>query len=419
MTGLQTFLIYAIVAIPLSILLVILLTRPKNFILGFILLAPAINALWSFRVYNFSLIEIFYGIFPLLFIFIYFKMKDKDWKWGRFNTYFLLLLLSYLIPTLRLALSRRPEVFNSLELFIKVFFGYAIYSLAVNLFTSEDREKIIEFILLAVLTINLMVAFQLISGNTADSIPGWHMSGIYHDPGQYTRMALLGIIILLPALGFLEKRPKTFSRFAMLALCIVTLGFSISRNVVLSVIVVFAVCAFFLRKYVLILTLSLVIVGFYLAAPTVKENYELKLEKEINFLRGDPNIPLESLGSGRIGLWKRSIERYKKGSFVERMFGSGVDIGPHGQFISLLLSSGIFGLIVSFVFYAVLFKFLWDRFRLQKDNLLAFYGILIVVATFVLSIGSTPMFNFYFQGILFVFVALLEIEEREKEELEG
>lgn len=410
MVNLQIYLIYACIFIPLIILVVILLTNPKNFILGFIVVAPIINIFWSYKILKLSIIDIFYGVFPLLFIFIYFKMRDREWIWGKFNKYFLLVLLAYLIPLLRLFLGGKPSL-AAVELFVKIFFGYAVYSLAVNLFKHGDQEKIVKCILFAVLITNIMVVFQLITGKGMDIEEVWRMSGLYHDPGQYTRMALLGIIILLPSLEFVKSKIHFLYKYGILMLCIVTLGYSVSRNVVLSVIVVSVACGFFLRKYFLMLILSFVVIGVYFSSPKIQDRYELKFQREIEYFRG-ADIPVEKLGSGRIGTWQRTIEEFKEAPLLEKLFGSGKDIGPHGQFFGLLSSVGIFGLFASIFFYLMLLKYSFQKFKKDRENLVAFYSFLIIVATFVMAIGSAPMTNYYLQGILFMLIALLEYRDR-------
>lgn len=410
MANLQTYLIYACIFIPLIILIIILLTKPKNFILGFIVVAPIVNIFWSFKIFKLSIIDIFYGIFPLIFILIYFKMRDKEWIWGKFNKYLLIVLVAYLIPLLRLFLGGEPSL-SALELFVKILFGYAVYCLAVNLFKHGDQEKIVKCILFAVLITNIMVVYQLVTGIGVDSENVWRMSGLYHDPGQYTRMALLGIIILLPSLEFVKSKIHFLYKYGILMLCIVTLGYSVSRNVVLSVVVVFIACSFFLRKYFLMLILSFVVIGFYFFSPKIQDRYELKFQMEIEYFRG-ADIPIEKLGSGRIGTWQKTIEVFKEAPLLEKLFGSGKDIGPHGQFFGLLRSVGIFGLIASIFFYLILLRYSYKKFKKDRKNLVAFYSFLIIIATFVMAIGSAPMTNYYLQGILFMFIALLEYRDR-------
>ena len=418
MANLQLFLIYSCIFISLIFLIVLVLTRPKYFMLSFIVLAPIVNIFWSYKIYVLSVLDIFYGIFPLLFIFIYVRLKDREWVWGRFNKYFLLVLLVYLIPFLRLILKGTLSL-NALELLLKIFFGYAVYCLSINLLEVGEDKKITNLILFAVLVTNMMLVFQLITGNVPHE-EAWRMSGLYHDPGQYTRMALLGIIILLPSLKLIRNKIHLVSKYSMLMLCVVTLGYSVSRNVVLSVIAIFIVCGFYLRRYFLIPVLSLSVLGFYLASPQVQDRYEHKFEKEIRYFSSSgEDIPVETLGSGRVGVWERTMESFKESNLFQKFFGTGQDIGPHGQFFGLLSSVGIFGLIISVFLYIMFFKFILAKVRADRNDSLALYSFLIIIDTLVMSVGSAPITNYYLQGILFMFVALLENRDRMIQESES
>lgn len=381
--------------------------KPKTFILVFLVVSPLINIFWFYRILDFSIVDIFSGIFPVFFILLFIaNLSKRRWLWGGYNKYFLIILVAFLIPLLR-SIIIGESFLPPLKLFIKIFCGYASYNLFLNYFDSEEKEKVKNIILYAVAITMSMVVFQLFTGIGKDQDLGFSMKGLYHDPGQYTRMALLGFIITLPVLNQIRSKIRYVSNFLLLCICLVTLGFSISRNVVLSLGVIIIVYSLLMRRFLLVL--FVIIFGFviYFSSPAIQEGYEYKFIKEIEYLRSS-NIPIETLGSGRIGTWQRTISDFGQASYFVKVFGEGRDIGPHGQVHGLLKSVGIFGLLATILFYL---KLLSDTFAVvlkEKNNTIALYSFLITVAVFIMSVGSAPITEFYQQMILFAFIALLE-----------
>ena len=406
--------IYFAVFTTAIFLIVLFLAKPKEFILFFIIFSPIINIFWFYKIYDFSLVEIFSVIFPVFFIFIFLQRITQDrWVWGKYNRYFILVLISFVIPLLK-QIGQGNDFRNAFELFIKVFCGYASYLLFINIFRIDEQKKVIRSVLYAVMITTIMVIIQLITGIGTGVSKDYYIKGFYHDPGQYTRMALVGIIILLPLFKLIKNKIDYIYKFLLLAFCIITLAVSISRNVVMSTASVVIVYGLLWRKYVFSLVIICVGVTIYFSSPVVKETYEARFQKEIQYLKGY-DIPIEVLGSGRIGIWQRTINKFKESSLFEKLFGTNGDIGPHGQFFGLLKSVGIIGIFTTILFYL---KLLVDTFMMvikDKNNVTALYGFLMVFVVFIMSIASSPITNSYFQIILFAFIALSEKSEKVKQ----
>ena len=426
---------------------VMLLVKPKWYILGVIALSPIINIFWFYQVAGFSVIDIFSGVFPLLFIIILFdRLKDRQWIWGRYNKYFILILIAYLIPIFFRMIVGLP-LRGPFEAFLKISWGYASYNLFINLFESNEQENLKKSIFYAVAITMVMVSYQLITGVGTGVAGDRYIQGFYSDPGQYSRMGLIGVTLILPALKHYKDLFKfnkdTISyifKLVLFFLSIITLVLAISRNALLAAVVVLIVYALLFGKFYLPLMAIPFGLVLFVSSPTVQTIYEDKLGEEILYvreyltlkeLRDNPSARLsmaeelraqellaqsferrvQRLGSGRVAIWLRTIDEFKLARPFIKIFGRGESIGPHGQFFGLLRSVGIFGLVVSVLFYSRLFIDTLKKVRRDKDNLNALYGFLLIVVVFVMSIGASPLLNFYLQSILFAFIAFTEKED--------
>ncbi|MGA1871236.1 MAG: hypothetical protein ACMUJM_22120 [bacterium] len=411
-------LILGYIILGVLVFLTFFLANPKNFILLLIASSPIINIFWSFRISGFSIVDIFTGIFPILFIFILIKKNiNGEWIWGKYNKFFILILLAYLIPLVRLILERKPST-NSLEFLLKILCGYASYNLIINFFNSNDEDRFIKAILCAVSIVMIMVSYQLITGKGTNISADYYIIGFYHDVGKYSRMALFGILIILPSLQIIKNRIDLIYKYILLTLCLITLYVAMSRNVILSIIAILIVYAFLWRKYFITMIIISIALGLFIFSPKIQSICRKRFSKEMAYIQHIKSnkhyINVDALGAGRVWLWKKAIKEFERSSFIEKIFGLGRNVGPHGQIIASLMSTGIYGLIITVLFYLKLLLDTFYKIRLDKNNLMAIYSFLINIIIFVMFIGSTPLTNYYLQMIFFSFVALTEKEEIEK-----
>ncbi len=397
---------------PLLIIIVILLTNPRRFIFMFIVIAPIINIFWFFKIYDLTIVDIFSGLFPGFFIIILLNIsRDEWWTWGRYSKYFLFMLLACLIPIVMFTMKGEKPLY-CIEFFMKLLCGYGSYLMVLNLFVIEDLKIFLKSTIVAVLFTLILVVFQLLTGIGIEEERYILHGGIfYYDPGQYTRMALIGIAIVVPLLRFTTSKSEYFMYISILLLCAVTLAVSICRNVVLAAFTVLLVYSFMWRKFMISSLIIIFGFGLYFTVPIIHETFGDKIHNEVAYLSGEDMV-IDRLGSGRVGIWKRSIEGFKERDLIEKLFGTGVGIGPHGQIFDLLKCVGIFGLVITVIFYTkLLIDSFWSVWH-DKDSLPATYSFLFVILIAIMCFASSPLHNFYLQIIFFAFIALLEIQSK-------
>jgi hypothetical protein len=330
------------------------------------------------------------------------KIKERKWKWGHFSIFFLIVLFVFLIPVLRFSITEQNLV-PPLDTFLKILCGFSAYHLFLNYFSYDDYKYIIKYIYFGLfISIFLFMIEFIKGGKEVFGITGY-IRGIYHDPGQYSRMGVLGIVLALSQYKIGLKNPFPKLRILLIILCLILLSTSVSRNILLSLFAILIAYSIFTKKYGVVF---LLIFGIYLFSPNFFSAWEAKFSKEINFLKGE-KIEIKTLGSGRVGIWTNAYNEFKKANILEKLFGIAKGIGPHGQFIDLLIYVGVFGLSIIISFYFKILKFGLEIFRKDRNSI-ALYICLMVIYVFIMSIGSAPLYEFYIQIIFFSFLALLE-----------
>lgn len=379
---------------------------PKKIIFFIIAFSPVINLFWFVKVFEFSLIDVTIGLLPVIVLIPFLhNVKYHGWVRGRFFSGYLLLFSAMIFPTLLLIMN--GQVVSAVQLIFKLGLGFISYQIFLNFFHYQERWKLVKVIFIAAFLTVIIVTFQLITGYGTGHSEHYYLTGFYADPGTLSRMALFGIIVALPFRGnLIEKQNKLFSKL-ILFMSILSLALAISRNAMLAAVAIILVYSLLQKKMHVVLLIFFIGASVFFSSDMIQSIFHKKLSKEIRYLSGE-EVAFETLGSGRIGRWKRVWQDFKNADIFHSIFGTGRGTGPHGQFFDLLKRTGIYGVLVILLFYLRLTIYTVKLHRRNKGDPFPFFCLLLLTAFWVLFLGATPLYNFYLQILIFGFIAFLE-----------
>ena len=118
--------------------------------------------------------------------------------------------------------------------------------------------------------------------------------------------------------------------------------------------------------------------------------------------------PIESVGSGRIGLWEDSIQKYSEYDFERKFLGRGFGRGHivHNDILAQLSTSGIIGLIL---YLSILVGAFYEIFRSRLDRQLKLVYFAFVATVLLMNLVSNSYLSrfeaqqtfFFLLGIFF------------------
>jgi len=118
--------------------------------------------------------------------------------------------------------------------------------------------------------------------------------------------------------------------------------------------------------------------------------YMTRSEYEFQVLEGERDIKF--LGHGRVGRFMYFIDWFERYPLSQQLIGTGINIGPHGDWYFWLFMYGIIGLTMYLIFYLGLFRKIYSIFKKSKKYIelralgiaaLAGMTIFLVIGAFV------------------------------------
>ena len=260
----------------------------------------------------------------------------------------------------------RVSVATGLFFNLKIFEYFIIFFMVVNYVKDEQEIKtFVILILLVALLVNLYALYQVPSGARVTA----PFEGEFGEPN--TLGGYLLIIISLTLALFLSKSfgQRTNLLIPLLVLSGVILMFTQSRGSWLGLI--FTSIPFMLlspkRLFFIIGAILLVIALPYIAPESTKERFSGTFRSDPFFERTERFMgrELDPSASERVTSYKQGFEKWKK----HPVFGYGVTGAGFidGQFLRVLMETGIVGLTLFLFLLWRMVLFLWDTFRSVDD----------------------------------------------------
>jgi len=201
---------------------------------------------------------------------------------------------------------------------------------------------------------------------------GWHSFGHF---------CLLTIFLLSLYLLYSNDRKEKYFLYIIYIIGCYMCFKSGCRTVYLGLFIFLLVWFTLKKKFLWLLLLLICVPLFY----SFHENFRSLFSEEI----GTDRANYEKMGSGRIGVWERSVEFYMAQPLELKIIGAGPDVmsvgwekmynvKPHNDYLSILFQYGLIGLLIFLVFYA---DFLIKSLRLFRSDIgILYIAMLISIA---------------------------------------
>lgn len=282
---------------------------------------------------------------------------------------------------------------------------YIMYYSRRYLSDETDQIGIVYTVLLSCVIPAFFIIYENVVGpiRVEESRGYERYSGIYADVFNYSIYTILaGVSLGYYHLRMVRIKGKGIVKWllAYFAIAVVVL-FSIYH---IATWVAFIAIMAILMTYILknpVILIMLVSAFALLFATGVFDDITAQLEEdeivsnEIEILRGER--PIEQAGHGRMARWSYQISIWKETSALSKLFGGGFDdylsrnlgffmIFPHNDYLRIMFTSGIFGLILYIMFLIVS---LVGGIRSLNTEERFMYTALVVV-TVIYSISMVP-----------------------------
>lgn len=389
--------------------LIYLVTSPFRGLLLLFALKPVIDASWNYSFGGFNLLAVVGVAVPLLFLPRIltknsFLLNNQRWKY---------LAIGYLISNSLgcgfLLLDHQYLQFA--ELLMRSLNGFLGFFLLAFYF--DNREKF-RYLLIALLVAGifpvLMGMYQEATGvvwQVRQTVSLVRSVGLYHDAFNLRFYGFQTIAAILLYLSYF-KPSKRWSIGALIAymLCCSYVIFNVhSKAAIVIACLWILVWTVLNRKIHYTFLIVVAILGINLASSNIIfEKTEILFSKEIKFKQGEIQDPRRIL-AGRGFIWERYWQMWKNSYPEIKIFGTGRFAATHNEYLRILISSGIIGLMTYIFLMTIIGWMLLSRLRLQCTtiNILA---LMLFLMWLVDCIGLHPGFYISYQWFIWGMIGL-------------
>ena len=376
----------------------------KTFILVYIALKSFLAVFYNVGIVGgFNILELGGFIFPVLLLAHRAKMNIENVT-NNFERLYLFVIIWLFAVTVMKVFSYSVSWILTLSVFFRVLNGFAVFAVFPLIF--KDRKSIDDLVnafLISTMFPLLQGLIQLLAG--AD-IGGMRTSGdsgmyygLYYKYDGYAWAALCGGLIMIYKMGIKTgiDRKRDFIYCILFILYLILASMTLSRTLVFNMLVICVVLAITIRAtnvgFLLIVAVLIASTLTISGSSYVKDRYDKimdRSEKEFQVVSGETNVNFAF--HGRMGLWKYKLEEFNQRTFIERLTGTEIGTGPHGDYIQWLLQYGYIGIILYIVLFpGMLVCSIRMLFR-TNDSHLRPYGFMVVTGLIVWSMGAI-MYN--------------------------
>lgn len=223
-------------------------------------------------------------------------------------------------------------------------------------------------------------------------------AGFHHDAASIAGSALVVLVFGVLHQALLRHEGASLSRVypVLLALTYVSTAVTIAMTLTKAVLVTGLVFVlfwwgFYRRKHYLVLP-AVVLVIFVAFSESESLRARFEQEKRV-FVEGDfDEQTVWRLGSGRVGVWADSIEYFQNLTLYQQLFGTGLNLNSHNQYICFLLMGGVSGLTL---FLIVHFGLVLANYRLYLESRhpAAFIASVLMLLFLLLGLSGAPFMS--------------------------
>lgn len=411
----------------------------KRLILAYIVLRPFLAVFYSLNVVaGFSVLELIGAFFPMVLL-LYWAMAKPQVSVNYYGGLYLLVILWVLLMTLLKMSIYGFGGLQSFSSFFRVLNGFAVFVTFPLIF--KDKKGINHLttaffigtffpLLQGIAQLLLGVDFggmktSVTAGQSSGDVEMYY--GLYYKYGGYALAALIGGLIMIYKIGVASKikNRKLCIYLSFFILYLLLAALTLSRvlvfsmlTIIIAIIITSTMGKSGFQKVIAILTLSLL--AFCLSGlGFVKDRYGQivkRSENEFAVVSGEANV--ESAFHGRVGHWEDKLEQFNEKPFFERLTGTNIGIGPHGDYVEWLLKYGYIGIILyCILFFGLLLSSIRMFFRITRigNSYLQPYGIMVIAGLIIWLMegvihnsSQMPDYSYFIIGNTAIFLSLIQ-----------
>jgi hypothetical protein len=359
-----------------------------------------------------------------LFLF-YFVIVNRDiiFKLGINKIYGSFLILS--IPAVFISDSQMYGIAHWFKLFQGFLFLNTVVLIVTSARTDLYKKKfylISIIVILAIVYPYILFASNVFQGVT---VKGTGKIMRYSNFGSVTNNFAYFLFIIFPFVTYMYsvaiQNSKKIFWFIIMGIMIVTTYFTYVRNIWIALCIFLLTWNIVKKKYLTTFIVIFIIVAIVIFSPIAQE----RMSDIYVVLTGAGFFELNpKLFAGRIGTWQGNIRYFLDHStLLEQLFGNGFDtrfkvelpqsdnpMEIHNNYLTLLMNTGVFGLLMYMLYIMRLFQESFRLFRSTKEvylkNLAAVF-IALLFAYCILSIATHILWHIAFQYYFSVFAGFV------------
>jgi len=380
---LDSFLIKLAVFLLMSYIFILCINNIKLFILIYIALRSFFAVFYDVNLIGgLNILEFLGFFFPIVLILYWAKNeKFRVILLGYANIYSLILLW-ILFSNLASIVNHGFQGIESLSSFFRILNGYSAFMIFPLIFREiKDVDSLINAFFISTIFPLLQGFSQIFVGGNILGM-GTSISrggqtdfvmyyGLYYKYDGYAWAALLGGLVLIYKTAKINSSRRASNRqgifyVILLVFFIVLASVTLSRLLFVSLFFIAILIFFNLKKHLKIAFLVLIL--FFVTGSFFQERYRqliLRSESEIKAVKGE--LPVDYAFHGRMSLWQRKLSDFNSRSFLQRLIGTPIGVGPHSDYFQWLFSHGYIGLFLYLFLLIKLFNGCLGKMRRTKN----------------------------------------------------
>lgn len=429
---LEIFLKKIFILLPFSLIFVISLKNIKIFILIYVAIRSFFAIFYNIEIFlNYNILEIISVFFQLILLIHWVRLNFKTIKINNnLNRIYFFILVWILISTIHLGISRGTFDLNLLSSIFRYSTGFMAFLVFPIIFRNiREINQLVNAFFIGTL---FPLAQGIIQSLFGSSVGGMSSSilrgeseniimyyGFYHKYDGYAMAAIIGGCILIYKMNLkvksFEFKTEIFN-FLFLSLYLFLASLTLSRILVIDMIIIIIFMVPTIKRKKSRVFAAFLIFIIFLSSGFLSGRFEQivkRSDSEFKVLRGEINI--EYGFHGRVGIWKNRIEEFNQRSFLERLVGTNLIIGPHGDYMQWLLSFGYVGLFLYIFFLIRVIQSTIKAYSniIKENSILRAYGLMTMASLFIWIIGAFiynssayPEFSYFIIGNSSIFLSL-------------
>lgn len=399
----------------------------EYFILIYIVLRPVLSIFYYADIaFGLNILDLVGFFFPL--VLLSYRLRS-DFRSGLniFENLYLLVVIWVFATTILKIFGSGSSWIQPLSGLLRVLNGYAVFIVFPSIFNDENKiNKLMNAFFISTLFPLLQGLAQLFIGinfggmRTSGSGNIEMYYGFYHKYDGYAWAALMGGLVMIYKMGNKtennKKQEYLYGLFIFLYLILASLTLSRTLLFSMAVIIFTIILTTRGRHAASLIIITILMLLFYLASGShfIQDRYKqitARSESEFQIIAGEADV--EGALHGRVSLWKTQLEKFNQCTFIEKLTGTDISIGPHCDYVEWMLRYGYIGIAL----YLILFPSLWfysiRMLPVISNSNLRAYGFMVTAGLFIWLIEAIihnssqyPDYSYFIIGNTAIFLSM-------------